>query len=338
MGFSLSNAQANQLIEKLNEQYDIYAPMFFAGTGRFSETDVIRYGKISRVEDIVFDRKSEYSFKEAILPINNTLFFYTQDHVNVPRIPDKDILVLLRSCDVHALARLDQIYLNNKFSDSYYAQLREKLHLVLMGCKASFENCFCVSMGTNTCEGYDAYITRDDDGVYVDAAGEAETLLRGLGGRECVLPVEYVVNNEVSVNIPANLNAKIAKSHVWDEYDKRCIGCGRCNFVCPTCTCFTSQDIFYSDNAEAGERRRVWASCMVDGYTDIAGNMSFRNKQGERMRFKVMHKVYDFKQRFGYQMCVGCGRCDDVCPEYISFSTCVNKLESAMEEVNANEK
>ena len=44
------------------------------------------------------------------------------------------------------------------------------------------------------------------------------------------------------------------------------------------------------------------------------------------MRFKVLHKISDFKKQFGYQMCVGCGRCDDICPEYISFSACVNRL------------
>jgi anaerobic sulfite reductase subunit A len=93
------------------------------------------------------------------------------------------------------------------------------------------------------------------------------------------------------------------------------------------------QDIFYRDNENAGERRRVWSSCMVDGYTDIAGGHSFRKSNGERMRFKVMHKIYDFRKKFGYNMCVGCGRCDDVCPEYISFSNCVNKLNNAAREV-----
>ena len=75
-----------------------------------------------------------------------------------------------------------------------------------------------------------------------------------------------------------------------------------------------------------GERRRVWASCQVDGYTDIAGGSSFRQKQSDRMRFKVMHKIYDFEKRFGFPMCVGCGRCDAVCPEYISYANLINQL------------
>ena len=111
-----------------------------------------------------------------------------------------------------------------------------------------------------------------------------------------------------------------------------CIGCGRCNFVCPTCTCFTMQDISYRENADVGERRRVWASCQVDGYTDIAGGNSFRQKQSDRMRFKVMHKIYDFEKRFGFPMCVGCGRCDTVCPEYISYSNIIQQLAKEEED------
>jgi anaerobic sulfite reductase subunit A len=96
------------------------------------------------------------------------------------------------------------------------------------------------------------------------------------------------------------------------------------------------QDVFYTDNGKVGERRRVAASCMVDGYTEVAGGGSYRKTNGQRMRFKVLHKVYDFKKRYGYHMCVGCGRCDDVCPEYISFSSCINKLEGAVKEVQTN--
>ena len=103
---------------------------------------------------------------------------------------------------------------------------------------------------------------------------------------------------------PRRLPENAAILDLWKDYSSRCISCGRCNFVCPTCTCFTMQDLFYTDNGKVGERRRVWASCMVDGYTDVAGGGSYRKTNGERMRFKVMHKALDFKQRAGYQMCV----------------------------------
>ena len=146
------------------------------------------------------------------------------------------------------------------------------------------------------------------------------------GVRSGTMEPAYVTENHITVTLPEHCGPELVTADIWKEYDSRCIGCGRCNFVCPTCTCFTMQDIFYQDNGRAGERRRVHASCMVDGYTDVAGGGSYRKSYGERMRFKVLHKISDFKKQFGYQMCVGCGRCDDVCPEYISFSTCVNRL------------
>ena len=76
---------------------------------------------------------------------------------------------------------------------------------------------------------------------------------------------------------------------------------------------------------------------MIDGYTDVAGGGSYRRKNGQRMRFKVLHKVFHFKKRTGFHMCVGCGRCDAICPEYISYSDCVNRLGDAMKEVADNE-
>jgi len=97
------------------------------------------------------------------------------------------------------------------------------------------------------------------------------------------------------------------------------------------------QDIHYKENEKMGERRRVWASCQVDGYTNIAGGHSFRVKHGQRMRFKTLHKIHDYKKRFGENMCVGCGRCDDMCPQYISISEAYEKVTHAMKEKNNEE-
>lgn len=203
-----------------------------------------------------------------------------------------------------------------------------------MGCSQSFDSCFCVDMGTNKSDHYDAYIKVDGDSALID--GEFEALITRLEEvEEVTVKPDFVTENKTRVNIPENLSLDIMDSTMWNEYNERCIACGRCNFVCPTCTCFTMQDVFYegSDRKQAGERRRVWASCQVNGYTDMAGGHSFRGDKGQRMRFKVLHKVYDYKKRFGYNMCVGCGRCDDICPEYISFSACINKLSDGMKEI-----
>ena len=334
MGYKLKVEEFNKALAELSKKYKIYAPKVFEGQGKFSDTDIVRYGEVSKIEEVEFNQKSNFSYKEVLLPITQTLFFFTEDEVKEPNVDEKSILVFLRSCDMHSLKRIDDIYLRNGFEDPYYKKLREKAKFVLIGCEKSFDNCFCVSMGSNKTDEYNAYVKQDGNEVYIDIKDEEfEELFNKLNNESVEVNPDFVEDNNVKVNIPDNLDLKIVNSKVWDEYSERCIACGRCNFVCPTCTCFTMQDIFYKDNGKVGERRRVWASCQVDGYTDMAGGHSFRKEKGQRMRFKVLHKVYDYKKRWGYHMCVGCGRCDDACPEYISFSNCVNKLEKAMDEV-----
>lgn len=337
MGYCFDKEGFNQVLQELAKEYVVYAPKRFKNGGSFSDTDRIRYGEIQTVEEIVFDRKSDYSFKEILLPLSQTLFFFTEDTVKEANPPKKGAVIFLRSCDLHAVKRLDAVYLENGGEDYYYKRLRDKVKFVLMGCRHSFENCFCVDMETNRTDAYDAYLEIKSGKIYVDNHNEAWEAAFAAQSTETseVIPA-YVTKNENRVHIPDGITLDVMHSKMWDEYDSRCINCGRCNFVCPTCTCFTMQDIFYTDNGKVGERRRVWASCMVDGFTEVAGGGCYRKNNGQRMRFKVLHKVYDYKKRNGYHMCVGCGRCDDICPEYISFANSINKLADAIKEVSTN--
>ncbi|MBU5485178.1 anaerobic sulfite reductase subunit AsrA [Clostridium sp. MSJ-11] len=331
MGFSLSMEKFNNVMKELRRNNKVYGPKLLKNKGTFSDTDMVRYGEVNEIQDIEFNKKSFFSPKEVILPITQTLFYFTEDQVMEPKEEEKNILIFLRSCDIHATKRLDQVYLKNGFEDPYYKKLREKVKFILMECENSFENCFCVSMGSNKTEDYSMFVRRQGDKVFVECKDEELShMFEGL--EEKVVTPKFIEKNELEVKIPEGLNIEIFKADIWKEYSSRCIACGRCNTVCGTCACFTMQDIFYKDNDNVGERRRVWASCQIDGFTSMAGGHEFRKNKGDRMRFKVMHKVYDFNKRFGYHMCVGCGRCDDACPEYISFSHCVNKLNSAVKE------
>ena len=338
MGYQMIERELDDVLCSLKEEYTIFAPKRFKDGGRFSDTDIVRYGEIHSANEIVFAEKSANSFKEAFLPTCQTLFYFTENQVKESDAPVKDMIVFLRSCDIHAVKRLDEIYLNNGGGDYYYRQRRNKTRFVLMGCAHGFDSCFCVDMETNHTDDYDMSIEPQGDGYLVDCKNEQWQLLFDEYKTDALtVTPSYVTATKISVNIPEGLSVDVNNAQIWNEYDGRCIDCGRCNFACPTCSCFTMQDIFYTDNGRVGERRRVWASCMVDGFTDMAGGESYRNKNGQRMRFKVLHKVLDYKLRFGHHMCVGCGRCDDVCPEYISFSLIINRLGDAIREVRSNE-
>ena len=148
--------QLDMLICWWKKDYRVFAPKRFAGGGRFSDTDMIRYGEIDRADDIVFDEKSDQSFKEILTPVSQTLFFFTEDQTKEASQPAKGAVIFLRNCDLSGLKRLDEMYLHNGPADSYYSKLRENVKFVLMGCSHSFESCFCVSMGQDFIKWIDA--------------------------------------------------------------------------------------------------------------------------------------------------------------------------------------
>lgn len=331
MGFRITIDEFNQRLLERREGMRLLAPTVVPGTGRFSNTDVLRYAEIADLRQAELDRKSEFSAKEILLPISQVLFQFSGKTWTEPEEDNRLTVALLRSCDIHSLRRFDEIYLRNGPADSRYRRRRDKLVVGLIGCPHSFDNCFCASLGTNTTQDYDFYLKRDGESVVLDPRTPQATSLFGFAAATPAEAVpEFAAENKIKLTLPQVPGPAAFDLPFWQEYDSRCIACGRCTFVCPTCTCFTMQDVFYRDNPDTGERRRVWASCHVDGFTEMAGGHSFRKKNGERMRFKVLHKIYDYPKRFGYPMCTGCGRCDDACPEYISYANAIIKLGQAL--------
>lgn len=332
MGFRAGRAQMDALFNAWQaEGFTVVAPKLFAGTGRFSETDIVRYDAVTSIDEVVFDRRADYSFKEALTPIRQTLFYFAGESTTEAESPRAGgAVIFLRNCDRCALEALDDMYLKNGEEDFYYKRLREHCRFVVMGCSHSFEDCFCVSMGTNVAPDYDMAIDPAGDDFLLDVKNPGwQGILAGIGAPEQPVTPQTVSDNAVQVALSEAIpdRAALCASEIWQEYDERCIACGRCTLVCPSCTCFTMQDLFYDDAGKIGERRRVQASCMIDGYTDVAGGGSYRQKNGARMRFKALHKVYDHRARFGRNMCVGCGRCTAICPEYIDFAAILNKVD-----------
>ena len=332
MGYTLDTKDFNALLLKLGDEYDIYAPKRFKDKGRFSDQDMIRYDKVSTVEEIVWKEKSNFSPKDVVIPPTQTLFYFTEDEYREPAIDDRKILVFLRACDINAMRRCDTIYLKNgKEKDYYYKRLREKVVFVLMECNESFENCFCVSMKSNETDDFSMAVKFSDNGYLVSLKDELFTSNFN-NCKEADYTPTFIAENKQKVIVPdvKEMPSEIYNHEMWREYDSRCIACGRCTTTCPTCTCHTTTDIYYDDNPKVGERRRTWSSCHINGFAKMAGGHDFRTRNGDRMRFKTLHKVYDYNKRFGEHMCVGCGRCDDNCPEYISFANTINKLTETL--------
>lgn len=331
--FIFSAGEFEGVFKALGERYALWGPKRFRGRGRFFDTDLIKYAPLTSFGEMELKEKSAQSPKNVVFPPDETLFYFTEDRFDEASLEDdREVAVFLRPCDIHGFRRLDGMFLENgSVRDPFYLRRREKVHFFMIECRESFENCFCVSMGSNETDDYAAAFRFEGDAVAVEVK-DGRFARYFASGAPSDFRAEFVRENFKKVVPPGTdeMPPEMFTSPLWDEYDSRCIACGRCNTSCITCTCFSSRDLFYSDSRNSGERRRVWDGCHLDGFTDMAGGMAFRKKKGERMRFKTFHKIYDFRKRFGYDMCVGCGRCDDVCPEYISFADCINKVTEAL--------
>ncbi len=334
--FSVREERMDAVIARLEQTYRLFAPVRLSGRGPRG-ADLIRYGEIHRLSDIEHEEKSRFSAKEVYYPISQTLLYFKGDACEESRPNDtREIILFLRPCDVHAIRRLDTIFLQNGQPDSYYALMREKLHIFLLECREGFDNCFCVSMQSNRTDDYAAAIRIEDICALVSVR-DARFLPYFADEVPARFLPQFVTQNKRAAKQPvvrdrAQLQA-ICRLPYWNQYDDVCIGCGGCNAVCPTCSCFDTVDVIYDQTSRDGERRRVWSGCMLKDFTRTAGGAMVRRTAGQNMRFKVLHKMYDYKLRFGQEhMCVGCGRCIDHCPQKIDYLDAVNGLADLLKQ------
>ncbi len=339
MGYRVNYETMNGILDRLKENYHVYAPAWVQRKKK------VRYREISRIEDIVLDRQSDFSPKEIYYPISQTMFYFTDTDVRDSEFTDeKEVLIFARACDINGIARLDHIFLENGgHGDLFYKRLRERVKFVLLECTESFENCFCVSVGSSKAENYSAAVRIGADEVLAEV--KDDSLADYFAGNEKVdYTPEFVTENRKKIRIPRIPERSMLKTisglEYWNQFDERCIGCGGCNTVCGTCSCFDTIDVIYKEGSREGERRRAWSSCMLENFTETAGGGRARKTPGANMRFKVFHKFYDYNVRFGGDghMCVGCGRCDIRCPKQISFFDAVDGLSDEIDKINAGKE
>ena len=365
--FRVSRDRLNEIFDGLKKDYHIYGPKHFRDRGRREKDGLIRYARLNSIDEICNNEQSDFSPKEVFYPISQCTFKFDEETITETLNNDpKGILIFARPCDIEAVRRLDNMFLaNGGTSDAYYKSYRDKVKFIMMECPQSFENCACVSMGSNRTENYSMAIrlgaqsgfsaedhaerrelgfenerTKDQVRQIIDLqVKDVEFLDLFEGEEEINFFPRFIEQNEKKINVPniddPTMIRDIIGLDMWKEYNDKCISCGGCNAVCGTCSCFETVDFSEQDNSRKGERRRTWSSCMLPEYSRTAGGHVIRPQPDTMMRFKVMHKVYDYNARFGgnEHMCVGCGRCTQRCPEEISFIDTVNRLAEEVEKI-----
>jgi ferredoxin len=252
----------------------------------------------------------------------------------------------VRSCDLAAIEVQDRVFIGNGYTDPDYASRRSNAFIVAVNCGKAGNTCFCVSMetGPKAKSGFDLALTELlDEGVPpVDQLlGGGHRFLVEVGsdrGAEVLGEIEShpaeepdeVAAAEVSERCASQMGRELETDGIkellyrnmehprWDEVSERCLTCGNCTLVCPTCFCSTVED--HTDLAgEEAERVRLLDSCFTLDHSHIHGG-SVHNSPRSRYRQWMTHKLATWIDQFGTSGCVGCGRCITWCPVAIDIT------------------
>ncbi|OBG39440.1 4Fe-4S ferredoxin [Mycobacterium alsense] len=249
----------------------------------------------------------------------------------------------VRGCDLAAIATLDGVLGRPDYPDDSYVGRRRRAFVVAVNCTEPGGLCFCASMGTGPAAGpgYDLALTERLDGgevTYLVDVGSAEggdvlaaVSHRGATSDEIASAREDVESaaDRMGRRMPdtdlRELLIRSRESPQWDEVASRCLTCGNCTMVCPTCFCTSTEDV--SDlTGEHAERWRNWASCFEFDFTYIHGGGAVRQSGASRYRHWLTHKLGTWHDQFGMSGCVGCGRCIAWCPTGIDITAEMNKM------------
>jgi ferredoxin len=251
----------------------------------------------------------------------------------------------VRGCDLAAIATLDRVLASGTYPDGSYAKRRRGLFVVAVNCTEPGGLCFCASMGTGPAvgPGYDLALTEqigDDGRRYLVDVGtqEGADVLAAVphrdadndeisGARADVEAASHRMGRQMPETDLRELLVRSRESPQWEEVASRCLTCGNCTMVCPTCFCTSTEDV--TDlTGEHAERWQHWASCYEFDFTYIHGG-SVRQSGSSRYRHWLTHKLGTWHDQFGMSGCVGCGRCIAWCPTGIDITDEMNKMARA---------
>jgi ferredoxin len=268
--------------------------------------------------------------------------------------PDKPSALLgVRSCDLHAVGIHDTVLRDRGFADAAYAARRDGAFVVAVTCSDPGGTCFCASTGTGPRprvgqgSSFDLVLTELLDGgqhrFVVEVGSDRGAEVLGEVPTRNADEHDVALADRVSETATARMGRSLdttglvdllhasADSRVWDDVAQRCLACGNCTAVCPTCFCTSVAD--HTDlSGDHAERTRVWDSCFSAEFSHLHGG-NVRASTRARYRQWMTHKLASWVDQFGTSGCVGCGRCVTWCPAGIDLTEEVGALQRAAAEV-----
>jgi len=302
------------------------------------ENNLLLYKAIRSPEEAMMDFfQTRISPKEFLLPSTEVLFKFRKEKERVKleeeeREMQQTIIFGPRPCDAAAFPILDNIF-SWDYLDELYLKRRKATSIVGMSCKKADEACFCTSVGLSpeSSKGSDLFLTEVSEDSYV-ADAVSEKGLRFLEEFGHFFEEGELKGRENPAKLHRSIDIDKVKewldvhfqSELWPQLLAKCLGCGICAFLCPTCHCF---DIIDEGRYGEGERRKNWDACSFEIFTLHASGHNPREVQYKRYRQRIMHKFKYYPDKFGEVLCTGCGRCIRSCPVNLDIAEVLGKIE-----------
>lgn len=284
--------------------------------------------------------------KQFIHPPQFEMFSFSEDKFNdtLDELPNR-VIFGPHPCDINGMLILDEFF-SRDYPDPYYLKRRQKTLIIGTSCVPD-ENCLAKYTGTHTVErGFDLFFTDLDDFYLIRVGSQKgneivnsnfslfdpnvskEDLHKFIQWRKWrnsqyshKLDIE-----EVDIAGMPEIMDLSWNSPVWEKIGDKCLACGTCTMVCPTCNCYNLVDELNLSDKLEGSRVRCWDSCTLREYSLVAGGENFRATRQERLKLWYTHKLEAYLSKRGNYACVGCGRCVVSCPVDINVLTVAKGL------------
>jgi ferredoxin len=332
------------LVEGLSSRFALWIPDL-AGEGKSGiHFAPYRAGRVPLLE-----RQAITPPKRALFPqVERLLSFSTRKSeedpgrlevsINDTQAVAPSLVFGARPCDVRGFATFDHVYLEGRYVDPYYEARRANTAFATISCGTMDGACFCTAVGSGPTDrrGSDLWIVPLASGYLMEAVTDRgrgliqdQGVAAGKGQVEEALEAEklFAARHASVMDLTRSLQAfreRFSDGRYWEGVASKCINCGICTYLCPTCYCFTISD---ETRGLEGERLRSWDSCMFQQYTLEASGHNPRPSKVDRYRNRVGHKFSYFPERYsGTISCCGCGRCIRNCPVSLDIRDAVSHL------------
>ncbi|NQT65712.1 MAG: 4Fe-4S dicluster domain-containing protein [FCB group bacterium] len=329
----------NDFIDYLIKEYDVYAP---ADVGKKTA-----YRKIISAFEIRHDiTNTHLSPKNVFFPQSEALFQYSDDGLKVPEREEKPIAVWgMRNCDSRSLMMLNKVFGDahqmpdkDMYKDPYWKEKYDNCLIFNQACNEPLSTCFCNWFDGNPFakKGSDIFVV--DTAEYFILEGISKKGKEFLNGYTKALEIndddikkiaelkekaESYLEKSVDIKPLFKKMSEIWDESIWEDISAKCINCGACTFVCPTCHCF---DVSDEGKGKKGKRLRLWDSCMFQLFTREASGHNPRSLSTQRVRQRIMHKYNYFMDNYEQHLCTGCGRCVQVCPVNLDIREVIKQV------------